>query len=94
MFKRREPVLTRPGCSLNLVGRGRPVGTANYMAPERILQLPLDPQSDLFSRGVVIYEMATGRLPFAGASPKEIVTRQSQQLSRLSVWSVLTCNGL
>jgi serine/threonine protein kinase len=52
---------------------GRPMGTANYMAPERILQLPLDPRSDLFSLGVVMFEMATGRLPFAGASPSETV---------------------
>ena len=53
---------------------GRPMGTANYMAPERILQLPLDPRSDLFSLGVVMFEMATGRLPFAGGSPSDTVT--------------------
>lgn len=53
---------------------GRPIGTANYMAPERILQMPLDGRCDLFSLGVVMYEMATGRLPFAGASPGETVS--------------------
>jgi serine/threonine protein kinase len=53
---------------------GRPIGTASYMAPERILQMPLDARCDLFSLGVVMYEMATGRLPFAAASPAETVT--------------------
>jgi serine/threonine protein kinase len=53
---------------------GRPIGTASYMAPERIMQLPIDGRCDLFSLGVVIYEMATGRLAFTGSSPSETVT--------------------
>ena len=52
---------------------GRPVGTANFMAPERLRQEPLDPRSDLFSVGVVLYEMATGALPFAGETAAQTV---------------------
>ena len=48
---------------------GRPIGTVNYMAPERLLEMPLDPRSDIFSLGVLMYEMATRQRPFAGSSP-------------------------
>jgi len=58
---------------------GRPVGTANYMSPECIRQDDLDPRSDLFSLGVVIFEMAAGFPPFEGESVAQTVANVFDQ---------------
>ena len=51
---------------LNLTRTGNIIGTIQYMAPERLRSDPFDGRSDIFSTGVVLYQLITGHLPFAG----------------------------
>lgn len=62
----------------DLTQAGSVMGTATYFSPEQAQGLPVDPRSDLYSLGVVLYEMVTGRTPFSGDTPLAIAYRHVQ----------------
>ncbi len=65
--------------SANLTESGVMLGTINYMSPEQGQALPIDSRSDLYSLGVILYELAAGQLPFTADTPIAILFQHITQ---------------
>jgi len=59
--------------------RGATAGTRSYMSPEQILNRALDERADIYSFGATMYEIATGRPPFRGLSPNDLLTKHLKE---------------
>jgi serine/threonine-protein kinase len=62
-----------------LTAVGRVLGTTDYVSPEQALGQPVTGQSDLYSLGVVLYEMLTGQVPFSGDTPVAVAMRHVRE---------------
>lgn len=67
------------GDEAELTQTGSVMGTASYFSPEQAQGRPVDPRSDLYSLGVVLFEMVTGEPPFNGSSPVSIAYKHVQE---------------
>jgi serine/threonine-protein kinase len=70
--------IARAGAS-EMTEAGSIVGTAQYLSPEQARGAPVDESSDLYSTGIVLFELLTGAVPFTGETPVEIAMKHLSQ---------------
>jgi beta-lactam-binding protein with PASTA domain len=71
--------IARAGAS-DMTETGSVMGTAQYLSPEQAQGRPVDARSDLYSIGIVLYEMLTGSVPFDGESPVAVALKQVSEV--------------
>jgi len=71
--------IARPGNEAGMTITGTTLGSLNYMSPEQVKGESVDARSDLYSVGLSLYEILTGRLPFRGESGYSLMVAQLQQ---------------
>jgi tetratricopeptide (TPR) repeat protein/tRNA A-37 threonylcarbamoyl transferase component Bud32 len=67
---------------VSLTEAGKIIGTPHYMSPEQVKGVPLDQRSDIYSLGIMLYEMLTGIVPFSGGSAYEVMIQRIQKTPR------------
>lgn len=70
-FGQVKLVAEKPTSQMHLLQAGTSAGALEYMAPEQVIGDVVDARTDLYSLGVILYQMVTGKTPFQGAVPKQ-----------------------
>jgi tetratricopeptide (TPR) repeat protein/predicted Ser/Thr protein kinase len=66
----------------SITGAGIMIGTPEYMSPEQVEGKPVDARSDIYSLGIILYEMTTGRVPFEGDTPFTVGVKHKSEPPR------------